>query len=72
MHLGIYKKPALDTLIKIAGKLKVSLDYLVHGGKAPKRSDDQAVANAIFSFADSDKLLHARKVLDMIIHAKKE
>ena len=65
-----FQKPALDTLIKIADRLTVSLDYLVHGGKAPRRPDDQAAANAVLAFADSDKLIHTREVLDMIIQAK--
>ena len=65
-----FQKPALDTLIKIADRLEVTLDYLVYGDKKPQRSVDKTVAGAVFSFADADKLLHAREVLDMIIHAK--
>lgn len=64
-----FQKPALDTLIRIAEKMKVSLDYLVYGGDQTMPTK-QEIAAMVFEFADVDALIHAREVLKKIILMK--
>ena len=64
-----FQKPALDTLIRIAEQMKVSLDYLVYGGEQ-NMPTNQEIAATICEFADSDALAHAREVLKKIIWLK--
>lgn len=65
-----FQKPALDTLIRIAEKLGVSIDFLVFGTLAPPRPVDERSMRAILDFADPDKLAHARELIGMILKAK--
>jgi len=67
-----FQKPALDTLIKIAEKLAVSLDYLVFGGDTPQIPTDNEICGAIMESADPSMLTHAREILNKIITAKKK
>jgi transcriptional regulator with XRE-family HTH domain len=64
-----FQKPALDTLVKIAEKMKVSLDYLVFGGEQDKPTE-QDVANTVFEFAQVDAIIHVREFLNKIITIK--
>lgn len=66
-----FQKPALDTLIRIAGKLNVSLDYLVFGKDRPAQPDDAELISVVLDFADADKLEHTKDLLAKIIRAKK-
>jgi transcriptional regulator with XRE-family HTH domain len=65
-----FQKPALDTLIRIAAKLNVSLDFLVFGGDKPPKPTDAEVMSVILDFADSEKLAHAKDLIGKIIKAK--
>jgi transcriptional regulator with XRE-family HTH domain len=64
-----FQKPALNTLVKIAVKLKVSLDYLVFDDEQEQPAD-QDIATAILDYADTNALIHAKEVLSKIIRAK--
>jgi transcriptional regulator with XRE-family HTH domain len=61
-----FQKPALDTLVNIAEKMKVSLDYLVFGGDQDKPTV-QDVVNTVFEFADVDAINHVREFLNKIV-----
>jgi len=65
-----FQKPGLDTLIAIAEKLGVSLDYLVHGENTPFASMSIGAAETIMDLADAEMLAHARDVLSRIIKVK--
>ena len=65
-----FQKPALDTFIRIADKLEISLDYLVFGGERPQRADSADVMRAALGFADADKITHTIDLLSKIIKAK--
>ena len=65
-----FQQPSLDTLIRIAGKLEVSLDYLVFGDDAPKTLSDSEIFRIILELADPAMLIHTREVLDRIIDVK--
>ena len=65
-----FQNPGLDTLITIAEKLGVSLDYLVHGERIPSDVDMTSISAAIVDFADPKMLNHVRDVLGKIIKAK--
>ena len=58
-----FQRPALDTLIKIAQHLNLSLDYIVFGNSEPKNFLESDVINAIVQNSDSEKLLYASKIL---------
>ena len=66
-----FQNPRLDTLINIAEKLGVSLDYLVHGTGTPSVIDAASISVAIMDFADPKMLIHVRDVLGKLIKAKK-
>jgi transcriptional regulator with XRE-family HTH domain len=61
-----FQKPALDTLIKIAQHLDLSLDYIVFGNESPKEAQDSDVLTALLKSTDKEKLLHAGKFLVQI------
>ena len=65
-----FQKPALDTLVKIAEKLNVSLDFLVFGNEHDIPTE-QDLADIVFEFADVDSIIHVREVLNKIIRIKK-
>ena len=55
-----FQKPSLDTLIKIAQHLDVSLDYLVFGDEAKGAHEiNMDIVNAILKNADKKQLLYA-------------
>ena len=64
-----FQKPGLDSLIRIAGKLDTSLDYLVFGGKKKKKPDDTEIMRAILESVDAEKLEHTKDLLVKIIKA---
>jgi transcriptional regulator with XRE-family HTH domain len=66
-----FQKPALDTLVKIAEKMNVSLDYLVFGGEQ-NNPNEQDVANTVLEFAQVDAIIHVREFLNKIIKIKKQ
>ncbi len=53
-----FQKPALDTLIRIAKRLDLSLDYIVFGSEEyrPREVRDTDILNSILESADSDAL----------------
>jgi transcriptional regulator with XRE-family HTH domain len=67
-----FQKPSLDTLIRIARHLDLSLDYLVFGAENGRFNEvlDTDTLNALIKSADSDKLLHASKILARIAKVK--
>ena len=65
-----FQKPALETLIRIAEQLDVTLDYLVFGGERPPKPDDAEMMRAILDFADAEKLEHMKDLLGKIIKVK--
>ena len=69
-----FQKPALDTLIKIAQHLELSLDYLVFGvdGGNSKEPLDADLLNVLLKYADEDKLIHTSEILAMIAKIKKK
>ena len=62
-----FQKPALDTLIKIAQRLDLSLDYIVFGNSKPKSVKDSDKIKSILKNADSEKLLYSSKILAQIV-----
>ena len=69
-----FQKPSLDTLIKIAEKLNLSLDYLVFGKYENKKMDNTKaeMVCALLDFADQEKILHAGEVLHKLAQIKKD
>ena len=67
-----FQKPALDTLIRIAQHLDLSLDYIVFGTDSGNAKEplDADMLNALLKFADDDKLLHTSDVLARIAKIK--
>ncbi|MCL1884591.1 MAG: helix-turn-helix transcriptional regulator [Defluviitaleaceae bacterium] len=61
-----FQRPALDTLIKIAENLDLSLDYIVFGDNRPKKVLESEIINAIVQNTDGEKLLYASKLLAQI------
>lgn len=63
-----FQKPALDTLIKIAKHLDLSLDYIVYGDVEgrPKEPLNMDFINIALKNADKDKLLYAIDVFARI------
>jgi len=68
-----FQKPALDTLIKIAEHLELSLDYIVFGTeeRKPKTVADTDVLSSLLEYADDEKLLHASELLAKIAKIKR-
>ena len=62
-----FQKPALDTLIKIALELDLSLDYIVFGNDNPIETIDVDIYYALLKNADNDKLLYVSKFLSQIV-----
>lgn len=69
-----FQRPALDTLIKIAQKLDMSLDYIVFGEEKDKPQIPGRVdkINTLLDDADSDKLLYAAEIFSKIAKASAE
>ena len=67
-----FQKPALDTLIKIAQHLDLSLDYLVFGteNSNPDEPINTDILNALLKYADNEKLSHASEFLEKISKIK--
>jgi len=67
-----FQNPALDTLIKIAQRLDLSLDYIVFGTeeRKPKAVADTDILNSLLEYADDEKLLHASELLAKIAKIK--
>lgn len=67
-----FQKPALDTLIKIAERLDLSLDFIVYGTeeREPKVVADTDVLNSLLEYADKEKLLHVSELLARIAKIK--
>ena len=62
-----FQRPALDTLIKIAKRLEVSLDYLVFGDDEDLRElIDVDKIKAILKNADKNKLSYTAGILAQI------
>jgi len=53
-----FQKPSLDTVIRIADNLDVSIDYIIHGteDKKPRKVDNTEKLKSLLEFLDSDKL----------------
>jgi len=69
-----FQRPSLDTLIKIAQNLKISLDYIVLG-KNENFADSPTVAEmltALLDFSDPDKVKHAAEILIKLTKIKEE
>lgn len=60
-----FQKPALDTLIRIAGRLDLSLDYIVFGmaEHKPKEALDTDILEVLLESVDSDTLQNASEFL---------
>ena len=67
-----FQKPSLDTIIKIALKLRVSLDYIIFGDEKWCEPMAPDVAAAILEFADPEALAHTREILSKLIRLKSE
>jgi len=62
-----FQKPSLDTLIKIAKKLDLSLDYIVFGTEEQKPEKlNTDVLNSLLECFDAKKLLHTSDFLSKI------
>ena len=61
-----FQNPALDTLIKIAQHLGMSLDYLVFGDDASKETCSDDIIRALLKNADSEKLLYSSRIFSQI------
>ena len=61
-----FQRPALDTLIKIAKHLDLSLDYIVFGDVKSKKVLESDVINAIVQNCDGEKLLYVSRLLTQI------
>jgi len=68
-----FQKPSLDTLIKIAENLDISLDYIVLGKekKKPLLISDINLLNSILSSAKKDELLRISQLLEKMAEIKK-
>ena len=62
-----FQQPSLDTLIKIAKQLDVSLDFLVFGADAEK-SINTDVVNVILKNADKEKIRYAIDVMTRVVN----
>lgn len=64
-----FQKPSLDTLIKISKNLNISLDYIVFGSLAetPRVLEKDDLIEALFLFADKDKLSHTSDFLNKFV-----
>ena len=60
-----FQRPALNTLIRIAQHLDLSLDYIVFGSDKDKPYGpiDTDIFEALLNNADKDKLIYASKFL---------
>ncbi len=63
-----FQRPALDTLIKIAQHLDMSLDYIVFGAEKDKPQNPAITdkVNAILNGVDGGKLLYAAEIFSKI------
>lgn len=60
-----FQQPSLDTLIEIASKLNLSIDFILFGNnlKDTDNIEDIELMNAILKYSKKEKLLHACTVL---------
>jgi len=65
-----FQRPSLETLILISERLQLSLDYIVFGGNKPQKDIEGEILQAAIDFADRQKLLHARDVLNKLLKIK--
>jgi transcriptional regulator with XRE-family HTH domain len=66
-----FQRPALETLKKISRTLNTSLDYLVFGDAEIRTDRPEAdLAISFFNRCSTDKLKHARDILENIISIK--
>ena len=61
-----FQRPALDTLIKIAKHLDLSLDYIVFGDSTLTEVSDMAMVNSIIKNTNSEKLVYAGRFLNQM------
>jgi transcriptional regulator with XRE-family HTH domain len=68
-----FQKPALDTLIRIAKRLDLSLDYIVFGSeeRKPSKALDTDVLKVLLESTDADTLLSASTFLAKAAKIKK-
>ena len=62
-----FQRPALDTLIKIAQHLNLSLDYIVFGNESIEEITDVDRVMSLLKSTDSEKLHHTSKFLFQVI-----
>jgi transcriptional regulator with XRE-family HTH domain len=69
-----FQNPSLDTMIKIADKLNLSIDYIVYGYDREKQEvpDNIEDLTSLLDFVNSDKLKHAGEVISRISKIKKK
>lgn len=69
-----FQKPALDTLIKIARHLDLSLDYLVFGADEgrPQKPINMDIIHVILKNADKDKMRYALDLFARIANEVEE
>jgi transcriptional regulator with XRE-family HTH domain len=69
-----FQKPSLDTLIIIAEKLDISIDYIVRGlkGKEPSNADNMDKIALLLDFLDSDKLRYIHELASRLAKIKDE
>mgnify|MGYP000853077811 FL=1 len=69
-----FQKPALDTLIRIADMLHLSLDYIVFGSeeRRPKEVLDTDILKVLLESTDSDTLKNASAFLAQAAKIKKQ
>jgi transcriptional regulator with XRE-family HTH domain len=65
-----FQKPALDTLIKIATHLDLSLDYIVYGNETLNDNQEKEILLTLIKNTDSQNLLHTSKFLAQIANIK--
>ena len=69
-----FQKPSLDTVIKIADKLNVSLDYIVYGSEDKKSSKIENTAKflSLLEFLDNDKLQYISELTNRLSKIKED
>ena len=61
-----FQRPSLDTLVNIATRLDLSLDYLVFGNEDTQPVSNKDIVASIIKNTSSEKLLYASKFLSQI------
>ena len=65
-----FQRPALDTLIKIAQHLDLSLDYIVFGEGQHENATNVDVLAATLKNIDNEKLIYVSKFLSRVASIK--